>query len=287
MHVAEGVRADRLGIRWAFSPGINSLLHNCRLVVLLDRGAELRIVEQFQSREPTRNALNVLMQADLGQGARLDHVRLQAESEEAALLSSVAVQQDRDSRYVYSGFDLGGGLVRHDLDARLAGTGAETEIRGAFVLDRRRHVDNHVNVDHAAPGCTSRQFFRGVLGGSSRGVFNGRSLIRAGADGSSVQQSNANLLLSPTAEMDTKPELEIYADEVEASHGATVGQLDESAVFYLRSRGLSEMDARRMLTKAFCRAVLDRLEPGTLAERLSDMLEAAMPGSPSVEASRG
>jgi Fe-S cluster assembly protein SufD len=287
LHVAEGVRADRLGIRWAFSPGINSLLHNCRLVVLLDRGAELRIVEQFQSREPTRNALNVLMQADLGQGARLDHVRLQAESEEAALLSSVAVQQDRDSRYVYSGFDLGGGLVRHDLDARLAGTGAETEIRGAFVLDRRRHVDNHVNVDHAAPGCTSRQFFRGVLGGSSRGVFNGRALIRAGADGSSVQQSNANLLLSPTAEMDTKPELEIYADEVEASHGATVGQLDESAVFYLRSRGLSEMDARRMLTKAFCRAVLDRLEPGTLAERLSDMLEAAMPGSPSVEASRG
>jgi Fe-S cluster assembly protein SufD len=160
----------------------------------------------------------------------------------------------------------------------LAGEAADCAFDGAFVLDRKRHVDNHVSVDHAAPGCSSTQFFRGVLGGSSRGVFNGRALIRSGADGSSVRQSNANLLLSALAEMDTKPELEIYADEVEASHGATVGQLDETAVFYLRSRGLSEDQARRILTMAFCHAVTDRLENSDLAARVSEMIDAAMPG---------
>ena len=156
--------------------------------------------------------------------------------------------------------------------------GAEADFNGAFVLDRKRLVDNHVSVDHASPACSSTQFFRGVLGGSSRGVFNGRALIRPGADESSVKQSNANLLLSALAEMDTKPELEIYADEVEASHGATVGQLDEAAIFYLRSRGLSDAQARRMLTAAFCHAVTDRLDDRSLAERLSGMLDEAMPG---------
>jgi Fe-S cluster assembly protein SufD len=132
-----------------------------------------------------------------------------------------------------------------------------------------------VCVEHLAPGCTSEQFFRGVLGGRSRGVFNGRALIQRGADGSCVRQSNANLLLSPLAEMDTKPELEIYADEVEASHGATVGQLDEAAVFYLRSRGLSEDEARRMLTSAFCRAVTDRVADPDLSARIAELLDAA------------
>jgi Fe-S cluster assembly protein SufD len=196
------------------------------------------------------------------------------------LLTSTSIEQSARSIYQYSGFDLGGGLVRHALSARLAGAGAETGFDGAFVLDRKRHVDNHVSVDHAATGCSSKQFFRGVLGGSSRGVFNGRALIRPGADGSSVRQSNANLLLSPLAEMDTKPELEIYADEVEARHGATVGQLDETAIFYLRSRGLSEDQARRILTMAFCHAVTDRLKDRNLAERISTMIDTAMPSSP-------
>jgi Fe-S cluster assembly protein SufD len=158
------------------------------------------------------------------------------------------------------------------------GRGAVADIAGAWLLDRARHADNHICVEHLAPGCRSEQFFRGVLGGRSRGVFNGRARIHPGADGSSVRQSNANLLLSPLAEMDTKPELEIYADEVEASHGATVGQLDDAAVFYLRSRGLSADAARRLLTSAFCRAVTDRVQGRGLAERIAGLLDAAMPG---------
>ncbi|MDH3941208.1 MAG: SufD family Fe-S cluster assembly protein, partial [Xanthomonadales bacterium] len=171
------------------------------------------------------------------------------------------------------------GLVRHEFSSRLAGPGASAGFDGAFVLDRKRHVDNHISVDHASAGCSSSQFFRGVLGGKSRGVFNGKALIRPGADGSSVRQSNANLLLSGLAEVDTKPELEIYADEVEASHGATVGQLDEEAVFYLRSRGLSDPMARRLLTAAFCHAVTDRLANRELAEQLSALVDSAMPKS--------
>jgi Fe-S cluster assembly protein SufD len=216
---------------------------------------------------------------ELGSNAELDYFRLQNESEKTVLLSSTRIQQARGSRLRYSGFDLGGGLVRHELKTVLGGSGAHAAFLGAFVLDGSRHVDNHISVDHASPACSSEQFFRGVLGGRSRGVFNGKALIRSGADESSVRQSNANLLLSPLAQIDTKPELEIYADEVVASHGATVGQLDEDAVFYLRSRGLPEADARRLLVSAFCRAVTDRLENQKMAGCISDMIDRAMPGT--------
>lgn len=285
VHVAGDTAPDaeslRLMLRWGFSAGAAGAMSQFRLFVLLDDGARLDLVEQFLDGGAVAAegalGLNVLCQAELGAGARLSHTRVQAESQQAVLLTSTMLGQARDSRFVYRGFDLGAGLARHELTARLAGPGAEADIAGAWLLDGQRHVDNHVSVEHLAPGCSSEQFFRGVLDGRSRGVFNGRALIQAGADGSSVRQSNANLLLSPLAEMDTKPELEIYADEVEASHGATVGQLDEAAVFYLRSRGLTDDAARRMLTAAFCRAVTDRVADSNLAERIGGLLDAAMP----------
>jgi len=278
IHVGENVNAGSLLIRWAFSGEAPAQLSNFRMILLLEPGAELEIIEQFESAGESASALNVVTQVDLAEGAVLGHVRVQRESDGVVLLTSTSVEQAAGTRYRYNGFDLGGGLVRHELYTRLAGRGAEADFNGAFVLDRKRLVDNHVSVEHASPACSSTQFFRGVLGGSSRGVFNGRALIQPGADESSVKQSNANLLLSTLAEMDTKPELEIYADEVEASHGATVGQLDETAIFYLRSRGLSDAQARHMLTAAFCHAVTDRLDDRSLAERLSGMLDEAMPG---------
>ena len=278
IHVGENVKAGSLLIRWAFSGQAAAQLSNFRMILMLEPGAELEIIEQFESAEESASALNVVTQVDLAEQAVLGHVRVQREFDGVVLLTSTSVEQAAGTRYRYNGFDLGGGLVRHELYTRLAGRGAEADFNGAFVLDRKRLVDNHVSVEHASPACSSTQFFRGVLGGSSRGVFNGRALIRPGADESSVKQSNANLLLSPLAEMDTKPELEIYADEVEASHGATVGQLDEAAIFYLRSRGLSDAKARHMLTAAFCHAVTDRLDDRSLAERLSGMLDEAMPG---------
>lgn len=278
VHVAAGVDAGTLAIRWAFSANRGDAMNHPRLVILLDEGARLDLLEQYQSAADVTAGLNVLTQAELGAGSRLRHTLVQAESEQAVVLTSTRVHQAEDSRYSYHGFDLGAGLARHEITVLLTGTGASADIAGAFVLGGRRHADNHVSVEHRAPDCRSEQFFRGVLGGRSRGVFNGRALIQPGADGSSVRQSNANLLLSPLAEMDTKPELEIYADEVEASHGATVGQLDEAAVFYLRSRGLSEPAARRLLTTAFCRAVSDRLDDRKLSEQIAALMDEAMPG---------
>lgn len=275
--VDEHTDAGDLLLRWTFSGRHDAGMHNVRVFLLLEPGAKLRLVEQFIDNAEQGKALNVISHIELGDDAKLDHIRVQDEPDSSVLISSTRVSQSSRSDYRYAGFDLGGGLVRNELIADLAGQGAHAAFTGAFVLDGDRHVDNHVCVDHTALDCSSEQFFRGVLGGRSRGVFNGRALIKPGADGSSVRQSNANLLLSDLAEMDTKPELEIYADEVEASHGATVGQLDEIAVFYLRSRGLSEAEARGMLTGAFCRAVSDRLDDRQLAEKIAELIDKAMP----------
>jgi len=275
--VDEHIDAGDLLLRWTFSGRHEAGMHNVRVFLLLEPGSSLRLTEQFIENAEQGKAVNVISHIELGDDAKLNHVRVQDEPDNTILISSTRVDLNARSEYRYAGFDLGGGLVRHELAAELAGTGAHAAFTGAFVLNDERHVDNHVSVSHTAKNCTSEQFFRGVLGGRSRGVFNGRALIRPGADGSSVRQSNANLLLSDLAEMDTKPELEIYADEVEASHGATVGQLDEIAVFYLRSRGLSEAAARGILTGAFCRAVSDRLEDRPLAAKIAELIDKAMP----------
>jgi Fe-S cluster assembly protein SufD len=192
------------------------------------------------------------------------------------LISLTEVRQADGSRYEHTGLDLGGGLVRHDLHAMLDGEGAACSLHAACVMTGRRHVDTHLDIEHNSPACTSSQLFRGVLTGRSRAVFNGRVLVSAGADGSEAKQSSAGLLLSPHAEIDAKPELEIHTDEVVASHGATVGQLDENALFYLRSRGLAEQAARQVLTLAFCRSVIDAMPCERLRRALGDRLHAAL-----------
>lgn len=280
IRVAAGVDAGSCNIIWHQGDAGLAQFRNFRVIVILENDAKLRLCEQFQGeRDGLGNgqALNIVSQFQLGERSELKHIRIQNETGKNILFTSTEAGLAADSFYRYHGFDVGGALVRHRMACQLAGQGARTELNGAFVLDGQQHVDNHICVDHAVPGCSSEQFFRGVMGGHSRGVFNGKAIIRAGADGSKVRQSNANLLLSDTAEIDTKPELEIYADEVEASHGATVGQLDELAVFYLRSRGLDERDARKLLTSAFCRTVTDRLSDSKLVEKLAGLLDQAMP----------
>jgi len=284
IHVGAGVDAGVCQAQWGTGFGTSSRLDNLRCIVILEKGAKLCLLEQFQDaghqerrQQSTGQVLNVVLQAQLGEDARFRHVSVQKDAPDNILFTFAHVEQAKGSSYAYTGFDIGGGLVRHNLNCRLSGQGARAEVNGAFVLDHERHVDHHICIDHLAPSCSSEQFFRGVLGGRSRGVFNGRAVIHAGADGSRVRQSNANLLLSGQAEVDTKPELEIYADEVEASHGATVGSLDEQAVFYLRSRGIEASAARRMLTSAFCRSVADRLPDPELAEQIAALLEGVLP----------
>lgn len=263
IHVPAGTDGGTLLVQYSFDDASPAMLFNTRVIIRLEQGARLQLVEQFESCAPEgkparSHALNLVSQVDIGKGASFSHLRVQQESDETMLITRTECDIHDDAKFESSLFDWGGALVRHDNQVRLLGTGASATINGAFLQDGSRHIDHHVLIDHVAGGCKSDQFFRGVLGGKSRGVFNGKALIREGADGSSVRQSNANLLLSPMAEINTKPELEIYADEVEASHGATVGQLDRDAIFYLRSRGLSEEASRNMLTSAFCGAVLER-----------------------------
>ena len=200
---------------------------------------------------------------ELGRGARVEHYRLQDEAPEAYHLAVLAARVRDDARLVTHNVAVGGRIGRLDLDVSLEGTGAEVVMNGLYLARGRQHVDNHTSVDHAVPHTRSDQLYRGVLTDRGRAVFNGRALVRQGANGTDARQANANLLLSPEAEVDTKPELEIYADDVKCSHGATTGQLDEGALFYLRSRGLDEETARTVLTFAFADVVLARmgLEP--------------------------
>jgi Fe-S cluster assembly protein SufD len=281
IHVAEGVDAGRILFQWSVScPAVSAgegLLFNTRVCVVLEAGASLQWMEQFESTQAHNNSCNVVVQIELGEGASLRHCRLQQEAETSGLITRTEVNQQSKSKYAYFGFDLGGGLVRHDLHSCLRGENAHASLNGAYLLDNLRHVDNQARVDHYAKNGTSDQYFRGVAGGRSKAVFNTAVHVHPGADGAEASQSNANILLSKLAEINTKPELEIYADEVIANHGATVGQLDEKAVFYMRSRGISEPAARQMLTTAFCQSVSDMLLDRQLAAALSDRMMAVMP----------
>ena len=277
IHVAAGTDAGSLSIIWSTREAEKPLLFNSRICVILEQGAKLELLEQFESPYDNANTSNIVLQANVAEEAVFHHIRFQQESENAVLITRTEVSQQADSECAYFGFDLGGGLVRHDLHTSLLGSGAKTAINGAYLLDGHRHVDNHARVDHQAPDGTSEQYFRGVAGGSGRAVFNTAVCVHPGADGTEARQSNANILLSKRAEVDTKPELEIYADEVIASHGATVGQLDEQAVFYMRSRGLSEKEARQLLTTAFCRSVSDKLADPVLGEVISQRMMDVMP----------
>lgn len=277
IHAASGTEAGRLSLVWSSSQDEKPLLFNSRVCVILEQGAKLELLEQFESPGDNANTSNIVFQAELGKEAQLQHIRFQQESENSVLITRTEVSQQENSEYTYFGFDLGGGLVRHDLHASLLGSGAKSVINGAYLLDGNRHVDNHARVDHFAKGGYSNQYFRGVAGGSGRAVFNTAVCVHPGADETEARQSNANVLLSARAEIDTKPELEIYADEVIASHGATVGQLDELAVFYLRSRGLDEQEARQLLTTAFCQSVSDKLADPVLRDIISQRMMDVMP----------
>jgi Fe-S cluster assembly protein SufD len=277
IHLAAGTDAGRLSLICSTSALEAPLLFNYRICIILEQGASLELLEQYESTDNSGNTSNVILQAELGKEAVLRHIRFQQETENNVLITRTEISQQQNSEYAYYGFDLGGGLIRHDLHTSLLGSGAKSGINGAYLLDGNRHVDNHTRVDHFAKDCVSDQYFRGVAGGSGRAVFNTAVCVHPGADGSDAKQSNANILLSKRAEIDTKPELEIYADEVIASHGATVGQLDELAVFYLRSRGLSEQQARQILTTAFCQSVSDKLADPVLSESISQRMMDVMP----------
>ena len=274
VEVAAGIDAGTLHLAFVSTPASVDVATHLRHVVRLHPGARLRVAEHHLATGAHRHLANHLVDIELGLGATLDHVRLQDEDEGASVVAMTEVVLAADACYRRAELELGAGLSRHDLSVVLAGDRAQCDAGGVLLADGRRHLDTRLSVTHAARDTRCDLRWRGLAADRSRVAFLGGIHIRPGADGSDASLSAKNLLLSEGAEVDAQPVLEIHADEVKAAHGATVGRLDETALFYLRSRGIPAALARDLLTQAFCREALRAIEDATLATWLTDRLEA-------------
>lgn len=233
--------------------------HPRNLIVVGDN-SKVTIVESYVGLDGGVYFTNAVTEVIAGQNAVIDHCKLQQESEKAFHIATLAIHQARGSNFTSHSISLGGKFVRNDVNARLDAEGVECTLNGLYLARGQQLVDNHTLIDHAKPHCNSHEVYKGVLDGRSKGVFNGKIIVRPDAQKTDAKQNNKNLLLSNEAVIDTKPQLQIYADDVKCTHGATIGQLDNEAIFYLRSRGIGTEDARNMLTYAFANDILSRIK---------------------------
>jgi len=247
-----------------------------RVLVRAEPGSRACLIQDFVSVGNARGFTNAVTELHLERDAALDFVLLQREPDHRFHVANLAARQERTSRLSCHTITLGGALVRNDASIGLAEEGAECRLDGLFVAGGKQLIDNHTLVDHAVPHCSSDERYKGILGGAARGVFRGRVVVRPDAQQTRASQSNRNLLIGPGAEIDTKPQLEIYADDVKCSHGSTIGQLDPDALFYLRSRGIGESRARDLLTRAFGLEVLEALPVPALTQALDELLLARL-----------
>ncbi len=250
-----------------------------RTLVLAGKGAEARIVESFVAETPGVYLSTPVAEVAVAENARVEHVRLQDDAEEAYHLASIDADLARDARYVSVSVALGAALSRCDLGGRLSGSGAEATLQGLTLLGGTRHADHHTSLDHAVPHCPSHELYKSILWDRARYVFNGRIVVREDAQKTDAKQSNRNLILSDDAIVFTRPQLEIYADDVRCTHGATIGRLDDAALFYLRARGLSLDAARTLLIRAFAGEVLASVTHAGWRERIEEEALARLPAS--------
>lgn len=227
------------------------------VLVIAETGSKATIVESYAS--PAKSFTNAAIQVVVEDNANLTHYRVQRESVDAFHVGTTEVSLGRNSRYDSTNINLGGAISRHDIDLKFTATGGEAFVDGLYMMGGTQHADTHSIIDHMVPNCTSHQTYKGVLNDKSRGVFNGKVMVRENAHGTDAQQSNKNLLLSNDARVDTKPQLEIFNDDVKCSHGATVGQLEEEELFYLLTRGLPDTLARNLLTYGFAEAIIRKV----------------------------
>lgn len=251
-------------------------MHHLAHRIVLDANAEAVVILQQIGLDGAARLATQSLAVTLGAGARLTLVRLQAESRATTQWLQMEASVARDAQLAVVNVDLGGGLIRNDWRVKLADTGAQAELAGLFAADARVHLDNQYEIDHAAPRGTSRQHFRGLGFGTSKAILNGRVVVQRGAQKTDSEQRIANLMFAKGAEIDAKPELEIYADDVKCAHGASCGQLDETAVFYLRTRGVPEAEARALLTYSFVDEVLRRIPHAGLRRRIAQRITARL-----------
>jgi len=265
-------------------PGGRETISQPRCLVLARSGCEATVIEDHVSIGDGGFFTNAVTEIEIEAGARLDYVKLQREAPVGHHVAAVHAGLARDARFGAVTLSLGGALTRTDFTARLEGAGAECTMDGLYVASDRQLVDNHTTIDHVAPHGTSRELYKGILDGRSRGVFRGRVIVRKDAQKTDSKQTNKNLLLSRDAEADSKPQLEISADDVKCSHGSTIGQLDEDSLFYLRARGIDEVDARRLLLRAFAAEVTRAIREEPLRSEIETLVLARLHLEPAAEA---
>ena len=247
-------------------------LVNTRALIVAGDGSQSRVVENHVGASGQVYFSNSVTEVVAGENAVVDHYKVQHESETAYHIGSLHVHAARSSNVSSHSFSLGGRIVRNDALALLDGEGAECTLNGLYLADGDRLVDNHTTIDHAKAHCPSHEVYKGILGGRARAVFNGKIIVRQDAQKTDAKQTNRALLLSDNASINTKPQLEIFADDVKCTHGAAIGQIDEDALFYLRARGLTFFEARDLLIHAFAGEILDRVQIESLKRALEEDL---------------
>jgi len=258
--------------------GAHAVAHPRNLIVL-EREARATVVETYAAVDDKGEGVywtNAVTEVVAGDGARVDCYRVQRESDRAYHVAVTDVHQGRDTTVNVHAVSFGAALARHDLRGTLAGPGGYLILNGLYLLAGDQHADHHTAIDHAAPHCESHEYFNGVLDDESRGVFNGRIIVRPGAQKTDSKQTNNNLLLSGRAHADSQPQLEIYADDVKCTHGSTVGPLDPKALSYLRSRAIGETEARRLMTYGFAAEILNRMDVAPLRAQLDQIVRARL-----------
>ena len=254
--------------------GVPTISHP-RLLIVIGSNAQARVVETYVG-TGDRYFANAVTEVFVAENAVLDHYKVQEESLEAFHIASMHVHAARSATFSSHSFAIGGKIVRNDAIAILDGEGAECTLNGLYLADGDRLVDNHTTIDHAKAHCPSHEIYKGILGGKARAVFNGKIIVRPDAQKTDAKQTNRALLLSDSASINTKPQLEIFADDVKCTHGAAIGQLDDDAIFYLRARGLTFAEARDMLIHAFAGEILDRVRIEPLKHALERELYAQL-----------
>jgi Fe-S cluster assembly protein SufD len=245
-----------------------TVMSHPRTLVVAGAGSQVRIVESYGGVRGQTYFANAVSEFFVSENAFVDHYKVQQESVDAYHIASLHAHTERSATFSSHSFSLGGKLVRNDAFAILDGEGGDCTLNGLYLADRDRLVDNHTTIDHAKAHCGSHEVYKGILGGTARAVFNGKIIVRQDAQKTDAKQTNRALLLTDGATINTKPQLEIFADDVKCTHGAAIGQIDEDAIFYLRARGLTYAEARDMLIHAFAGQVLERVRIEPLREAL-------------------
>ncbi|MGH8996971.1 MAG: Fe-S cluster assembly protein SufD, partial [Acidimicrobiales bacterium] len=273
LRLAEGVVVDNpIELVFYSDPGGSPVVSNPRSMVVAARDSSATLIETHVGSPDGRYWTNAVTEVVLEPGSAVEHYKIQDEAESAFHLALLDVRQRATSRFRSHAVMLGSSIARHEVRVALEGEGSDVDLDGLYLPSGEQHHDNPILVDHLAPGCTSRQLYKGIVGEGGHGVFNGHIIVRPAANRTEASQTNKNLLLSDRAEVDTRPRLEIRADDVQCTHGATVGRLDLDALFYLRSRGIAEQAARGVLTHAFAREMVTRCPPGPIRARIEELV---------------